>query len=969
MRSNRKMDNQRQGANCHARCMMPDRLYTGRGTITLQKLQEIFRPLINDKDRSQVKAFIAKFGCMPSELPVEKYGDAWAFIEQQAQQDLPVPMMTHEEALKTLKGWLSELKERFEDEAGQVSLELIQKYGADTFEGIPQSHLEEFVEEFDQMVHGEKPAPVEEAEPESAAKAAPEPTEAEGEALDACKAFGRGFTDLIPLRGKVPVQNKWTNTKTEDALDVLSWVAEGYNVGLLTKNYPAVDIDVLDPKLSALIQQITKKVLGDAPTRVGKAPKAMLFYRADAAFPKRSLTLQKAGVTHEIEILGDGQQAAVAGEHPDTGKQYLWYPPLHEMEPSDLTPVDEVMIEQFFAMVKKELTALGWTVTEGSSSDHHEVDLESLRAPSVDMVRELVEKMPNPAEMSRDDQLKMAHAIKGAVGPENVEDGRQIFMEWSQKWDGDVNPDHDEHIYRGIRNPHTGWKRLLVLATESDVDTTEQAVQTAQAEFEPIEGAEDIKSPMQLLFDEVAAVPEDPMEARNYLNSTLVSRLRHFSQEALVSADREGDNEIALSTVAKAVKRLGITKPALRKMSAPENIPEADIDLSTWYPEMVPWPTPVDGAVLLEEIISTLKKYVVLPHDDYYRAVALWVLHAACVNELDASPMLAITSPTKGCGKTRLLEVIGAMLYRATQVSNLTSAALFRVVEMYKPVMLIDEMDAFAEQDEVFRGLLNCGVLRTQAYVVRLVGDNHEPKKFSTFGAKVVAKIGELDGTVADRSICVRMGRKTNKDKVERWLAGISDGAIREDVGRKVLRWAEDNAPGVAGTHASVLYELENRAADIWGTLMDIAEVIGGSAPAEAKEMALHLGHDSKEVSKLDASLDMLEDVRTVFMERGVRRISLQGLANALQEMDHRPWNAFGKFGRPIIGQDIGLALRTFGVKASRMKFNGVELRGLRRSALDEVWDRYLDPYVAEEVDAVGDEPTTTSEVDLDDLL
>src|SRR5262249_48941560 len=83
------------------------------------------------------------------------------------------------------------------------------------------------------------------------------------------------------------------------------------------------------------------------------------------------------------------------------------------------------------------------------------------------------------------------------------------------------------------------------------------------------------------------------------------------------------------------------------------------------------WPEPVDGAVLLDDLVAIVKKYVVLP-DGAAEASALWVLHTYCIEALDTSPILAITSPQRRCGKTTLLTVLGAAGRRAISASNIS---------------------------------------------------------------------------------------------------------------------------------------------------------------------------------------------------------------------------------------------------------------------------------------------------------
>ena len=57
------------------------------------------------------------------------------------------------------------------------------------------------------------------------------------------------------------------------------------------------------------------------------------------------------------------------------------------------------------------------------------------------------------------------------------------------------------------------------------------------------------------------------------------------------------------------------------------------------FPEPEPWPEPVDGAALLDEIAATLKRYVVMGEQARHSA-ALWVVHTYlldCFHDLAAA--------------------------------------------------------------------------------------------------------------------------------------------------------------------------------------------------------------------------------------------------------------------------------------------------------------------------------------------
>src|SRR4029453_223767 len=112
------------------------------------------------------------------------------------------------------------------------------------------------------------------------------------------------------------------------------------------------------------------------------------------------------------------------------------------------------------------------------------------------------------------------------------------------------------------------------------------------------------------------------------------------------------------------------------------------------------------------------------------------------------------------CGKTVLLIVLGALVPRRMFAANVTPAVLFRTIEKFSPTLLIDEADTFIRDNDELRGVLNSGHTRTTATVIRAVGDDHDPRAFSTWCPKAIALIGSLPGTLSDRSIEIGMRRR-----------------------------------------------------------------------------------------------------------------------------------------------------------------------------------------------------------------
>jgi hypothetical protein len=138
-----------------------------------------------------------------------------------------------------------------------------------------------------------------------------------------------GF-EPIPLNGKIPVISEWQNLRpTLD--DIVSWETTnaGRNTGILTRLTPAVDDDVLDQKVADIVHGWVKELIPPGCPellRIGKAPKRAILFRCDIPFSKVSTGewIDKSGTKHQLEILCDGQQLAVYGDHPDTHLAYAW---------------------------------------------------------------------------------------------------------------------------------------------------------------------------------------------------------------------------------------------------------------------------------------------------------------------------------------------------------------------------------------------------------------------------------------------------------------------------------------------------------------------------------------------------------------------------------------------------------------------------------------------------------------------
>ena len=288
-----------------------------------------------------------------------------------------------------------------------------------------------------------------------------------------------------------------------------------------------------------------------------------------------------------------------------------------------------------------------------------------------------------------------------------------------------------------------------------------------------------------------------------------------------------------------------------------------------------PWPEPVDGAALLDELVNALRAYVVLAAGQA-NAAALWIVFTHAHDAFDTSPRLVAKSPQKRSGKTTLFRVLSRLVARPRFLSGITSAALLRVIELHGPTLLIDELDALMAGDkemaQALRGLINAGFDRAGARLIMNVPtpDGYEPREFSCWAPVALAGIGRLPDTVRDRSIELEMKRKLPTETVQKLRR--RDGAELNELARKLVRWTEDNVNALKTAAPTMPDGLNDRAADAWEPLVAVADRAGGSWPGLARAASLTLSGEDLKDDNIDALL--LSDIRDVFVVKGGDRIT-----------------------------------------------------------------------------------------------
>ena len=360
---------------------------------------------------------------------------------------------------------------------------------------------------------------------------------------------------------------------------------------------------------------------------------------------------------------------------------------------------------------------------------------------------------------------------------------------------------------------------------------------------------------------------------------------------------------------------------------------------------------PVSDAVeLLTQILECFRSYLVLP-PGAAEAFTLWSAHAHCFSAFIQSPRLNISSPEPGCGKTTALDVIATLTPRPLRTENLTAPVLFRLVHQYQPTLLLDEVDAWLPQAEELRGLLNAGHKRG-ACAYRCEGEGNAVRPFRAFGPAVLAGIGQLTGTLHDRSIVVPL-MKAEPGKIPHRFDDHRI-EIETELCRKLARWTADNFAALKACEPVLPPTAFNRLADNWRPLFAIAQIAGAPWPDLALSSFKHLVNpplrlplslpslsqiQSSTVQRSSATSDftnsnftdcpgsqLLADIRSIFTQSNASRLSSAQIVRALCALPGRTYAQRSSLSSEP--RRLARILRPFGINPRTLRFDGRLAKG-----------------------------------------
>jgi hypothetical protein len=345
--------------------------------------------------------------------------------------------------------------------------------------------------------------------------------------------------------------------------------------------------------------------------------------------------------------------------------------------------------------------------------------------------------------------------------------------------------------------------------------------------------------------------------------------------------------------------------------------------------------------MLLDETRAFLRSYVIVSTAQA-DALALWVAHTHALDAFEATPFLAVTSPEKRCGKSRLLDCLELVVAKAWRTIMPTEAVLFRKIDAVRPTLLLDEADAIFNprntNTEPLRAVLNAGN-RRGTKVPRCVGPTQALVDFEVFSAKVLAGIGVLPDTIADRAIPIRLARKRPDEEAQRFRRREALEAA-EPLHQAFASWAQDAVDDLAEARPQVPDALDDRAEEAWEPLLAVAALAAGDWPEQGRLAALTLSADERGGDEA-LGVRLLDDIRDVFLADGQGKLSSASLATSLCEDEEAPWGDL--WGKPLDARGLARRLKPFEIRPHTVRFeDGTTAKGYALEWFEDAFSRYL---------------------------
>jgi hypothetical protein len=413
-----------------------------------------------------------------------------------------------------------------------------------------------------------------------------------------------------------------------------------------------------------------------------------------------------------------------------------------------------------------------------------------------------------------------------------------------------------------------------------------------------------------------------------------LKRIGDLFRKMVDGASTASEREQAREKLAALLKKLGKTWSDLtnllmqeKQVEEEEKADRAAAQGATYNPQTGEAVKPA-GTPCVDLVYELLTLSLDLKEHEFV-AITLWTLHTWIYSRYKVTPRLAIMSPIPDCGKSTLMLILEQFAFRGLKIDDASAASVYRILDKGPRTFLLDEMDNVDwKHAYALRKVINSGYQRG-GKVSRVI--QGEEKLFPTFAPMALAAIGNpLPWPVLSRSLKISMQRSREE------LADF-DASVFDPVRGQIWLWA---SPGLKlNPRPEMPRGLRvGRPRDKWRPLFAVADLFGPEWGQRARDAALTFARNQ---SEREVSLQLLEDIRELFISYNVDRFLSKILVARLRALADSPWSDL-----TLTEAKLAKMLEPYGIKPGRIRLRKGRTsqgRGYLRSWLEDAWHRYID--------------------------
>ena len=355
----------------------------------------------------------------------------------------------------------------------------------------------------------------------------------------------------------------------------------------------------------------------------------------------------------------------------------------------------------------------------------------------------------------------------------------------------------------------------------------------------------------------------------------------------------------------------------------------------------------VDVAAIFDEIRSYFHSYLYMAPENEIVATC-WVLYTHFIDDLKWAPMAHITAPESECGKSELMFMLQQFSYRPFITSRISTSAMMRIMDEYKPTLFLDEADINVKFDETKRSIFDAGVDRRSSVIpisVPTPDKNWEAKPFDCFGPKCVCGIGELHQTITSRSIVFRITRKPGNE-IRLFSSDLDLEKIKvlqSKIARLRIQCADEFRSNKVKIDDKEFY---NRNRDRWEPLFRVALLAGSEKLNECIEAAKTIEAQTKAGKPHSIKVQLIEDMWDIFEQNpALDQLSCSDLITGLIADDEKPWLTFGSCKGAITPYHIAMEIKKFQIPSiTSHRYNpkpGIDYQVWLRKDIETLYNLY----------------------------